>query len=278
MSSSVAPLSPTRGYLGGGNIAAILGISPFSSPLEAYLQITNTETREITKEKQDFFDNRKALEPWAEERFTHKTGLRITARNVRYTDAEFDFMRAEIDFEADGCNGETKTVEPRAYAHWGRPQDDEEAPAYVVAQAMWGMGVHPVEMCYVNALIGFDDHRVYQVHRNDELIAKIRRTACSFWKHNVLARRQPAPTTIEDLKFLYGRGTTRVQEIDKEHLPVLQRLIGIKSEMAALANEKELAELKIKTHMKDATSLTLRGIEKASWKPRTDGVRVFRIR
>src|SRR6185312_9479892 len=54
----------------------------------------------------------------------------------------------------------------------------------IPTQAMRGLGVTGRQLCYVQALIGFDDHRVYEIHRDDELIAEIRKQAERFWKYH----------------------------------------------------------------------------------------------
>ena len=180
MNPQLAPLSETRGYVGGGNIAGILGLSPFKTPLDEYLTITGDEA-EISDAQREFFDDRRDLEPWAAKKFTRRTGLAIVRTNERYDDAEFPWAKAEIDFEPEGdCNGETKTVHPNAVSAWGDPDAGDEPPLYVTAQAMWGLGVTDRQLCYVQVLIGFDDQRIYRVERDDELIAEIRRQTHDF--------------------------------------------------------------------------------------------------
>lgn len=59
MNAQLQPLSPTRGYCGGGNIAGILGLSPFRTPLDEYLLIVNELQDELTPEKAEFFEDRR---------------------------------------------------------------------------------------------------------------------------------------------------------------------------------------------------------------------------
>src|SRR6185312_9479893 len=128
MSAQLQPLSSTRGYIGGGSIAGILGLSPFKTPLDEYLTITGDEA-EISDAQREFFDDRRDLEPWAAKKFTRRTGLAIVRTNERYDDAEFPWAKAEIDFEPEGdCNGETKTVHPNAVSTWGDPDAGDEGP------------------------------------------------------------------------------------------------------------------------------------------------------
>lgn len=273
-----AQLHPTRGYVGGGSIAALLGLSPFSTPLDQYLLIVNEMQDVMTPEKQEFFDDRRDLEPWAAKKFTRKTGLAITRYNERYQDAEFDWMRAEIDFEAeDGSTGETKSVHPNAAWQWGDP-DTEEPPYYVTAQAMHGLGVTGKEKCYVQALIGFDDYRLYEVHRDDELIARIRKSAHDFWRYHVMPRRAPEPTCAEDLLRLYKRDSGRSVAADAIVRRAVDEIESIKQRIKLLEANKISAEFLVKDFMRDATELTVGGKAVATWRTDSRGIRIFRLK
>lgn len=279
MSAQLAPLSQTRGYIGGGNIAGILGLSPFKSPLDEYLTITGDE-QEITPEQAEFFEDRRDLEPWLAKKFTRRTGLAVLRTNQRYDDAEFPWAKAEIDFEPDeeGSNGETKSVHPNAVGAWGDPDAGEEPPIYVTAQAMWGLGVTGRDRCYVQAMVGFDKHLVYVIERDDALIAEIRRQAANFWRFYVEPRRMPQPTRIEDLLRLYATDSGRAVEADTEIQLALTELSALKQRLKLLTTQKDLQEYQIKAFMRDAATLTVGGMSVATWRARADGVRTFRIR
>ncbi|WP_161596215.1 YqaJ viral recombinase family nuclease [Rhodanobacter glycinis] len=272
-------LHPTRGYIGGANIAGILGLSPFRTPLDEYLLICNELQDEITPAKERFFNRRKALEPFAAECFEQVTGLKIVRRNERYTDAEFPWMRSEVDFEtADGGGGECKTVHPSTAGAWGKPEDGDEPPAYVTAQVMHGLGITGKPHAYVHALIGLDDDRIFRINRDDELIAEIRKQAERFWKYHVLPRRPPPPVNVDDLLRLYPRGSGRAVEADTETQLSMTELHTLRQRIKLLESQKALLEYQIKGFMRDATTLTAGGIAIATWKPRSDGVRVFNLK
>lgn len=272
-------LHPTRGYLGGGNIAGVLGLSPFKSPLDEYLLIVNEMQDELTPEKERFFKRRKALEPFAAECFQEATGVRIIRRNEHYQDAEFPWMRAELDFETeDGGSGETKTVNQNAVRDWGDPGEGEEPPLYVTAQVMHGLGVSGKPFAYVHALIGLDDDRIYRIERDDELIAEIRRQAADFWRFYVEPRRHPAPTRIEDLLRLYKTDSGRAVDAGADIRQHVEALAAERQAIKLHEARKLTHEFAIKAFMRDATTLLVAGQPAITWKSRADGVRVFRIR
>lgn len=260
------PLSATRGYIGGGNVAGILGVSPYKSPLDEYLTITgqspaNDDSREA------FFKRRKALEPFAAEVFQQVTGLQIAKRNERYDDHEHAFMRAEIDFETDdGCNGETKTVSQFRAKDWGDPGTDE-IPVYVTAQAMHGLMLKPqAPATWVHALIGLDDDRIFRVERDEALIAAIRAREVEFWHQHIEPRIEPAPVNDDDLMrmFLYDFGTSI--EADADLVAKIHRAKELKGNIKALEEEFEALKLEAKLHMQGAATLVVNGLPLATWK------------
>jgi putative phage-type endonuclease len=266
-----------RGYIGGGSIAAILGVSPFQSPLDAYLSIV--EDSEETLQKRAFFDRRKALEPFAARCFELHTGRKVIFTNNRYDDAHFDWAKAEIDFETDdGANGETKSVRSEMAWMWPEEESGDEPPMYVTAQAMWGLGITGKDKCYVHALIGLDDDRVYEVHRDDVLIEDIRATANRFWKHHIVPRRIPEPTTLEDLRKLYPKEFGRFVEASKEIAETIEEMEKLKVRLKQFQTARDITEYKVKAFMRDASTLTINNKAVATWKARADGVRTFRLK
>lgn len=279
MNAQPQPSHSRVGYCGGANVAGILGISPFRTPLDEYLLISGEREEEISERQAEFFEDRRDLEPWAAKKFTRKTGLAVVRANERYDDAEFSWAKAEVDFEAeDGGNGETKTCHPNAVRDWGDPDEGDEPPMYVTAQSMWGMGVHPATHCYVQALIGFDDYRVFRVERDDDLIAEIRRQAARFWRFHVEPRRPPPPTNMDDLLRLYSRDTGRAVDAGADIRAELESLCAERQAVKLHEARKAVHEYAIKAFMRDATTLLVGGQPAITWKARADGVRVFRIR
>ena len=114
MSAQAIPHSRI-GYVGGGNVAGVLGISPFRTPLDEYLLISGEREDVVTPEKAEFFEDRRDLEPWAAKKFTRKTGLAIVRTNHRFDDASFPWAKAEVDFEVeDGGNGDHRRISKAA--------------------------------------------------------------------------------------------------------------------------------------------------------------------
>lgn len=262
MNAQLAPApARNRHYIGGGNIAGILGLSPFKTPLQEYLTIIGDE-EQPSEDQLDFFARRKALEPFAVALFERETGKKIVRANERYTDRENTFLKAEIDAETDdGENVEIKSVHPLAAAAWG-PAESDELPAYVAAQAMHGLMVTGRRVCYPVAMIGFDDFRVYRVERDEETIAGLREHAVAFWHNHVERMVPPEPMTSEDVLRLFEHDNGMSIEATDEITAAFAELRECKR---AEKRGEKLAE-QIKVYMGENTTLTISGEPVATWK------------
>ena len=261
------------GFIGGSDVAAILGVSPWKSPLQLYLEKTGEYREEITPEKQRIFDRGHRWEPvvvdmLADELSDHGYAVEVVARNARYQDAEHPFLAAEIDLEllVDGerMNGEIKTVHPFAAKAWGEPGTDE-IPIYYAAQVMHGLMVRPRERAIVAALIGVDDLRIHWVDRDDETIAAIRARELEFWQR-LQDGNPPPPETESDVKWLYRTDTGDAMEADAELLELCSELSRAKAASKQFENSVEILAQRIKLRMGHAATLLHRDQVLATWK------------
>ncbi len=280
-STVFAPPDPGHGryYIGGANIAGILGVSPYSTPLEEYHRIVG-DTPEINEETRRFFARRKSLEPFAAE-VLRQRGFTVQVQNRRYTDAEFPFFKAEIDAEAlppgehGPANGEFKSVHPMAAAEWGEDGDPDGAPVHVQAQCLWGLGVTGRDRGFAMAAIGFDESRVYPQLAEAELIGDMRARAREFWEQHVLPRVPPEPTSVGDILRWVEPDPNKVIEAtdDPDLFAAVRSYIAGKEALKHAEDEVEAVRAKIKLVMRDATTLTVEGRPALTWKPNRDSKR-----
>ena len=160
------------GFIGGSDIAAILGVSKWKTPYALWCEKMGQASETVTQEKEKIFSRGKRLEPYIVQMVADDYGMVATDRNWIYTDQEHDFFRCEVDVEfgeyENRENGEIKTVHPFASREWGEELTDDLPLAYV-AQCQWGLMVTEREVCHVFALIG-DDLRRYKVTRDERVI------------------------------------------------------------------------------------------------------------
>lgn len=258
-----------RHFLGGSDVAAILGISPWKTPLDLYLEKTQPRAEDdLSPDRMRVLTRGQRMEPYVVELLSEETGLQVVRRNARYIDPELPFLAAEIDAEAEtGENIEIKTVSPFKAREWGEQQSDE-IPVHYTAQAMHGLMVTGRAVCVFGVLIGGDDFRVYRVERDEETIAAIRAREAAFWRNHIEAGVPPEPTTVADIKTLYGRDAGTAIEASEDVLRHLNDLRNLQAQLKELGAQAEAAKEAIQLYMADAAVLTVGGKPAATWKTR----------
>lgn len=228
-----------RTYLGSSDISAVLGLSPWATPLDVYLAKIG-EPRQIDADKERLFRRGKRLEPVVLEMLAEETGIAIAARNCRYRDPEHPFLAAEIDAEAeiDGerVNIEVKTVHPFAADQFGE-MDTDEIPIQYAAQAMYGLMVTGRRRTMFAVLFGSDNLTTYRIDRDEDTISGIREKAVRFWREHVEAEIPPEPIVLEDVYRLMRRDQDTIFEAD-ESLAELVRDFDLAKAQARAATER----------------------------------------
>ena len=267
-------------YLGGSDVAAILGVSPWITPFQLFQKKTGALVEEITPAKQRILDRGHRWEPIVLEMVVDELrdrghDVEVVAVGQRYIDSEFSFMAAEIDAEliVDGepVNGEMKTANVFAAAGWG-DYDSDDVPIYYAAQVMHGLMIQPRRRAVIAALTGFDDRPMLRwIERDEETIAAIRTKEIEFWQR-LQSGDAPDPETPADVKLLYPRDRGLSINADDSLLAAHGRLKVAKASHKALEADIELLATQIKARMGDAALLLgPNGKPIATWKNNKDG-------
>ena len=252
-------------YIGGSDAAAILGLSPWKTTLDVYLDKIVGKNEEVDASKAKIFARGKRMEPYIIDLFAEETGLVIARRGCRYQHPEYPFLCAEIDAEAEsGENIEIKTVHPFASKDWG-VMDTDEIPVYYAAQAMHGLMVTGKQVCIFGAMIGMDDFRTYRVDRDEDVIASLRQKEVDFW-NMVQSRTPPEPQTTSDAERLFKKDNGSAVEADENAIETILTLKELKAQKKELEAAIDREEAKLKIAMKDASIITMSGNPLATWK------------
>lgn len=251
-------------YFGSSDIAAVLGISPWRTKLDVFLD--KTKGREpVTPEKQRIFDRGHRLEPYILDMYAEDTGEILSKRNHRYTDHEFPFMAAEIDAETEsGKNVEAKSTHQFAAKSWGLEMTDE-VPVYYNAQAQFGMGINGASLAEFPVLIGIDDFRIYRVKRDEEIITNIRKAANDFWQAHIVTGVAPDPQTVGDLERLFPWDSGTVCQATDQIRDMVLKLKGMKSKLKTMEADAEEVAKQIKLFMGEHAVLQYGATRLCTW-------------
>lgn len=265
MSALIQTQQPDRAtYIGGSDVAAILGVSPWQTRYQLWAKKTGLIAEQVSPEKEKIFARGKRLEPVILQMFEDESGLHVDHRNRRFRDSEYPFLAAEIDGETGNENIDAKSAQPFSRHLWGEPGSDE-IPIYYAAQFMHGLMVTGRDVCHVAAMIGLDDFRIFKIQRDDELIALIRERELEFWE--LVKNQTPPPIeTAEDALSVWPTSHLETAEVNEAVADMVQELKMVKAQIKGLEmRESELKDA-ILPAFRDAEAIASAGRILATWK------------
>ena len=201
-------LTPEESRLvGGSDIAAILGLSPYRTPLQVYARIVAGEAQaDSAPLRRGQFLEEAVLRLYAAETGAELlTGLKLRHPRMEYTRASLDSLAMREGRRVV----EAKTAGLSEVRHWGEARTDGVPMGYVY-QCCWYAGVGLARGVVdtgdvdVAALVA-GDLRVYHLPWDAELFAMLEAAVERFWVDHVLPCRPPPVT--EPLKDLDAVGS-----------------------------------------------------------------------
>lgn len=263
-----------RNFIGGSDAAAVLGLSDWCTPARLWRQKTGREVQSKPDPKRERALARgRTLEPFIRDMVIDKLqgeghDVELVEVNRRYTDPEFPFLQAEIDFELliDGehANVDAKSASGFMRRKWGAEWSDE-IPADYAAQFLHGQMVTGRGRTLVGAQIGLDDVRLYWQHRDDAVIAGLRAREVAFWRDHVLADVPPDPLVFPDLRDRYPEARDRTVEATEAIADAVHQLREVRREKRRLDGQDAQLCLQIGQYMRDAARLSVQGELVLTW-------------
>ena len=274
-------LSHRRRGIGGSEVAAILGISRWKSPLQVWQD--KTGRAEPEPENSAMYWGSIHEDTVAKE-FAKRTGRAVWRCNHMIVDGHsigdldrlicIDGKRPLVgnEFRTDAIL-ECKTANEYAKPEWG-PEETDDIPDYYITQCLPYLGLTGVPTCRLAVLIGGNDFRTYTIHRDEDLIAHMKEEVERFWHDHVEADVPPAPRSSEDVALLFPRSASREILASAEIELDARALLAVKERLCALEDEKTTLEERIKLAMGEYDTLVLPGGEVlATWKSNRDSVK-----
>lgn len=274
-------------HLGGSDAAAVMGLSPWATPMQVWRLKTGRTVDSIDAKRAKIFRRGHLLEPVILEMGSDRLqemGLEVepVCRNERYHDPEHPFLSVEIDaefiltgeveingtrvvFDREPVNCDAKSVHGFASKKWGA-EDTEDLPIEYAAQFMTGLMVRGRRYCVVFAMLGMDHVGIYWVVRDDATIAAMRAKLVSFWFDHVLADVPPDPIAYDDITCIFPMDDGQSVEATPEIAQKVAKLASVRSSLTVLKAQEEFLKFDIADFISPHAVLTYKGKKIASWK------------
>ena len=265
--------------LGGSDIAAIFGLSPYKTPLELWTEKVGHPAANQSEGIHLRFGQH--VEPFVAEEFEKATGLFTQEYEYPLTHPKHDFMFGHIDRfvvkdEYSPCviDGgvvtdsllECKTASIYTKDQWGPTGTDQVPNAYLL-QCVWYMAITGCTTAHIAVLIGNSDFRTYRIEREQKLESMVIEQAKRFWFDNVLEGVPPAPKNSNDARLLFPTETPE-RTLQASH-DLIERLNALRKngeEVKKLEDESDQLKTQIMQAMGDAEQLVHGSQVLATWK------------
>ncbi|MEM0953326.1 MAG: YqaJ viral recombinase family protein [Pseudomonadota bacterium] len=250
-------LQERRTGIGGSDIAAVLGLSPYQTPLDVYRdKLGLAEDEDLSGKAPIEWGNR--LEDVVAAKFADETklGSRVQRRSKGYVHGEHPILKGNIDRAITGtvfgglkAGLECKTADKWAARDlWGKGstfewsdegelllvESDDQVPDWYRMQCAHYQAITGADVWFLSVLIGGNDFRTYTIFRDEELEALMIEQALLFWNEHVLAQVPPAPVNQRDLESLYPRNELDETVADAETVQAVADLKELTLQVKAL--------------------------------------------
>lgn len=191
--------------IGGSDVAAILGLSPWKSPLDVYLEKVGEASPTQPNERMLWGQR---LESLVADEYCTRHDRQVRRKRQTVVHKQYPWMRANIDRIVVNLDRllECKATGERNADLWGEPGTDE-IPELYMAQVQHYLIVCARPVIDVAVLIGGQEYRDYTVEADREIHDMLLDEEHRFWHEHVEARIPPAPRTIEEAAKLWPKHT-----------------------------------------------------------------------
>jgi putative phage-type endonuclease len=258
-------LAERRKGIGGSDVAAILGLSRWKTPLDVYLEKIGEAPATVETEPMRWGT---LLEPVILAEFSRRTGVAVEKPAAIIRDPGFPWMLASLDGWAPELEAVVECKTARSADGWG-DDGSGEIPAYYQTQVAHYLAVTGARVAFVPALIGASEFRVYQVERDDVLIRDMVEAERAFWHDHVLAGVPPEPVNAADAARLWARDTGETIEVAGEVADDVEELRALKAQAKDVEERIGSIEDRLKVAFRDASAIAHGGKTLATFKAQT---------
>lgn len=214
-------LEARKAGIGGSDVASIVGISPWKTKHQLYLEKRGEiEEEQLTSEVIHFGN---VLEDVVADEYARRNDVKVQRRNDMFKHEKYPWMMANIDRKVVGQKKglECKTADKFTRGKWGEDGSDD-VPDHYRTQSEHYMIVTGLPEWDLAVLIGGNEYRQYHLQQDKELSEMLIEQEAQFW--DAVEKGIPPmmdydhPGTLDLLKRVYpGTNGETVQIPEMEH-------------------------------------------------------------
>ena len=270
-------LTVRRQGIGSSDAAAAVGLNPYKSQLQLWMEKTGRDGAlpvvDPSDEQSPMYWGT-LLEPIVAAHYTRRSGHRVRRVNAVLQHPEHSWMLANIDREVVGAS-DVQILECKTAGIHGARLWRDGVPEYVQLQVMHQLAVTGKQAADVAVLLGGQELQVFRIERDDTLIAQLVALEQQFWGYVERDQQPPADGSASAelaLRCLYPRdsGTTLDFSTDLEMSGVFSDLLAVREVITTQTALESQLKQRIQQRMGEATRAVFE-IGEVSWKRSKDG-------
>ena len=249
--------------IGSSDAAAAVGLNPYKSQLELWLEKTGRDSSLPKLDPQDeespaYWGN--VLEPIVAWHYSKRSGNRVRRINavLQHPDPKLPWMLANIDREVIGAD-DVQILECKTAGINGARLWKEGVPEYVQLQVMHQLAVTGKQAADVAVLLGGQHLEIHRIERDELLIARLIDLERLFWDYVVSDT--PPPTDGTDsaeaaLRCLYPEDNGETLDFS-QHTELASTYLELKAVRQSIA-QQETREAQLKQVLQQAMGAATR--------------------
>lgn len=257
--------------LGASEVAAVLGLSPWQTPLSVFrskMGVPNDIPEDLA-----YFGHalEEPIAQWIRDKHP-EVGPVDEGMSVQST--EFPWLTATPDRTAGDVDDLFIPVELKTSSAFSRGAWDAGVPDYYRIQSIVQQGILGAPYGWLAVLHGGNSPELYKIPFDADAWEQITRLTGEWWETHVVAKVAPEPSTSAEAVELWPGNADLSIEGD-ERLHELWGAYGLmQAEQIELGQQLDGMKLELQKAMQDATALTYQGRELFTWKPRKGATRL----
>jgi len=258
-------LAVRQGGIGSSDAAAAVGLNPYKSQLELWLEKTGrAETKKETTGMDDPCYWGTLLEPYVATAYQQKTGRKVRRVNAVLQHPAFNFMLANLDREVVG-SPHVQILECKTAGEFGSRLWKGGVPEYVQLQVQHQLAVTGNAAADVAVLLCGQKLEIHRIERDDEVIARLVVLETTFWQcveQDTPPAADGSESAARALRQLYpGNDTTMDFGQDEALCETFTTLSSLKVELEEKEQLAEQCKQTIQQAMGDASRAMFQGGE-----------------
>lgn len=267
-------LARRRKGIGGSDAAAILGLSPWRTEMDVWLDKMEMGHETVDPARDFFLDLGTQLEPVIARLYERETGRKTMLPLPQiWQHPEHEMLIGSPD---RFVQGELRGVELKSESdysdNFGEPGTDEIPDHYLIQCAHYMM-VTKFPKWDLALLHAGSRFAIYTVERDEQMENELREKLVAWWNEHIVGRKPPAidgsKSWRDFLHYKFPLNIVPIEYIDERLAPLIQQLGAVKAAEKFYSDNKDKIENQLKSIIQDRDGLSSR-FGKVTWKKTKD--------